>query len=297
MSNKDLRRVEKTAPPAYVDGAEDLLKGWSPDSGSFDHIKEPLKKGCGAKLSKAELYKACVTKAKADGKADPEGYCKMEMEKVEKAELRGPQQHKMGDRTYRNSPDQEAGDVLGVVRRKAREKLQEKMGQAKETAVYAKSEGLDKAIEKMRDMADSFEKSRNEGIRGVQKPMFETRAKDIGPGKAWSRSPEGTSVSRGLKEMGKPGEKESHKRVLRELRSMPKPDLPKSESVEKTLQFSKATPMPGQSYKDMGKEEKDMTVEDSKNLSQSPNWNSKKVMPMIHPERRDEASSALKQRK
>jgi len=246
-------------------------------------------------VNKSAMYKACVYKAREDGKKDPEGFCKMEMEKVDKAELGGPKQKEMGARTYRDTPDHEAGNVLATVSRNVREKLQEKMGHKKEVAVYQKS-NLDKSIEKMRDMSGSFEKARNVGIEGVHKPIFETRAKEIGHGKDWGSSPEGTSTAHGRKQMGVGGEKEEHKRVLGEIRGMKKPNLPKSESVDKTLSFGKSSPMPGQNYSGMKDREKDMNVEDSKNLKQSPNWSAHKVMPLVHQERRDEALKFFNQR-
>lgn len=203
-----MKRIEKTAPPSYVDNAENLFKGWSPDGGSFDFVQESLiKKDSKSKMEKSNVYKACVYKAKADGNKDPEGFCKMEMEK---AELGGPQQKEMGARTHQGSPDHEAGNLLDIVSRNAKEKLQEKMGQKKEVAVYQKSD-LDKAVEKM-------------------------------------------------------------------------------------MQMSKVMPNHGESFGGMKDKEKDMTVEDAKNLKMSPNWSAHKVMPIIHEERRDEALKYFNQR-
>lgn len=203
-----MKRVEKTAPPAYVEGVEDLIKSYSP-SEPLNKKEKPHGK---ASVQKSDAYKACMAKAKSDGKEDPAGFCKMEMEKIEKAELGGPKQHKMGDEAFRDAPRQEAGDLLGTVRRNAKEKLQEKVGHQKEVAVYQKSDSdLDKAIEKM-------------------------------------------------------------------------------------MQMSKAMPQSGQNYQAVKDNEKDMTVEDSKNLKDSPNWSSHKIMPMVHKERRDETAKYLNQR-
>lgn len=56
-----------------------------------------------------------------------------------KADLNGPQPHKMGEETFQGSPEKESVNVLKEVKRSTREKVKEIMGQAKENVVFEKS--------------------------------------------------------------------------------------------------------------------------------------------------------------
>lgn len=129
------RLKEISQRPTLAKSAEDLMEGWGPDK---SYQPEPLIKD--DKINKEAMYKACIAKATSDGEKDPEGYCKIQMKKMEKAELGAKDISEQSRETFRGEPRKEGLNVLETVSRKAKEKLQEKMGQKKEVAVYQKSE-------------------------------------------------------------------------------------------------------------------------------------------------------------
>ena len=70
-------------------------------------------------------------------------YRERNLPKMKKADLNGPKQHNMGSETFQDEQKEMPQSILDHVKRNARERLQEVMGQMKEDTVFEKAHQLE----------------------------------------------------------------------------------------------------------------------------------------------------------